>query len=316
MQAKGRYSTIFVVYLILFATSSKHPPPNFLIADNNGDANNDDATDIEVNENKLPTMAKGEKNKAAATAAKKAGAKMVGDNIVMVDTPLSKKAKQRAATRAATCFFTTALKGYNVNPYSRGSKNCMDVVLHDGGVPSKSKEPMISLNHGGEALCVEWKLPEKLFTDLQATAQGIPKDSAYFNGYGHTQDHMHQARVHPVKKCYRLVPQVLPLNQECTGNPVTMRWDVPMNMFVEVEGHKHRQFNSMCVTTLKVAKDRYILTLGPKFVGIANFGDVGSSKSKSGGGGGNSIGGGNRGGWSYKPPPKVKDDALSSSDDE
>jgi hypothetical protein len=79
-------------------------------------------------------------------------------------------------------FSTTALKGYTMNPYSRGSKNRIDVVFQNGSVPSKSKEPVISLDHGGKALRAEWKLPEKLFTDLQATAQGIPKDSAHFNG--------------------------------------------------------------------------------------------------------------------------------------
>jgi hypothetical protein len=194
----------------------------------------------------------------------------------------------------------TALEGFTVNPYSRGSKNCIDVVFHNGGVPSKSKEPVIYLDHGGKALRVKWKLPKKLFTDLQATA-------------GHTQDRMHQAGVHPIEKYYRLVPQLLPLEQECTGNPVTVHWGVPTNKFVEFEGREHRHFNSMYVTILMVAKDRHTLASGPKFVGIANFGDVGSSKSRSGGGGGGSGGGGGLGGWSYKPPPKVKDDASSTS---
>jgi hypothetical protein len=119
-----------------------------------------------------------------------------------------------------------------VNPNSRGSKNCINVVFQGGGVPSKSKEPVISLDQGGKALCVEWKLPEKLFTDLQAMAQGIPKDSARFNEYRHTQDRMHQARVHPIEKCYRSVPQVLPLDQECMGNPIIVPWDMPMNKFI------------------------------------------------------------------------------------
>jgi hypothetical protein len=264
LQARGRYSTIFVVYFILFAISNKHTPPNFLIADNNdgtddhgeatndSNANNDNATDDKVDENKPPTMAKGKKNKAAATVTKKTGAKMTGDNVIEVDTPPSKKAKECSTTRAATYFSTTALKGYTVNPYSRGSKNRIGVVFHDGSVHSKTEEPVISLNEG-KVLHVEWKLPEKLFTDLQAMAQGIRKDSSCFNGYGHTQDRMHQAGVHPIKKCYRLVPQVPPLDQECTGNPVTMHWDVPTDVFVEFEGREHWQFNSMYMTTLKVA---------------------------------------------------------------
>jgi hypothetical protein len=167
---------------------------------NDGNANDDNAADYKVDKNKPPTMVKGKKSKAAVTATKKAGAKTTGDNVIKVDTPPSKKAKHRAAAWATTCFSMTALKGFTVNPYSRGSKNRIDVVFHDGGVPSKSKEPVISLYHGGKALRVEWKLPEKLFTDLQATAQGIPKESARFNEYGHTQDRMHQAGVHPIKK--------------------------------------------------------------------------------------------------------------------
>ncbi len=185
-------------------------------------------------------------------------------------------------------FSTKTPKGFTVNPYSRGSKNHINVVFHNNGVPSKMEEPVVSLDHGGYALRVEWKLPENLFTDLQATAQGIPKDSAQFNGCGHTQDHMQQVGVHPVKRFYRSVPQVLTLNQECMGNPVTKRWDIPTNKFVEYKGqHMHQQLNSMYVVTLKVAKDCKTLASGPKFVGMANFGDVGlSSKSKNRGGGG------------------------------
>ncbi len=44
---------------------------------------------------------------------------------------------------------------------------------------------------------------------------------------------MHQAGVHPVKKCYRSVPQVLLLDQECTANLVTIHWDVWTKVFLE-----------------------------------------------------------------------------------
>ena len=55
----------------------------------------------------------------------------------------------------------------------------------------------------------------------------------------------------------------------------------------------HRQFNLIYVVTLKVVKDCHTLTLGPKFAGMANFGDIGlSNKSKNGGGGGERGGGG------------------------
>ena len=123
-------------------------------------------------------MTKAKKSKASATASKKkAGAKTTGEDVIDLDSPPPKKKKKGAAEMAAEYFSTTTLKGFTVNPYSRGSKNRIDVVFHDSGVPSKAEEPVITLDHGGKALCVEWKLPEKLFTDLQATAQGIDEDS-------------------------------------------------------------------------------------------------------------------------------------------
>jgi hypothetical protein len=184
----------------------------------------DNTTNDEGDENKQSsTMAKAKKSKASATASKKkAGAKTTGEDVINLDNPPPKKKKKKGvAKKAAEYFSTTTLKGFTVNPYSRGSKNRIDMVFHDSGVPSKAEDPVITLDHGGKALCVEWKLPEKLFTNLQATAQGINEDSARFNGYGHTQDCMQRAGMHPVERFYRSVPQVLTLDQECTGNLVT-----------------------------------------------------------------------------------------------
>ena len=177
-------------------------------------------------------------------------------------------------------------------------EDVIDLDTPDSSVPSKAEEPMVTLEYGGKTLHVKWKLPEKLFTDLQATAQGIPKDSAQFNGYMHTQDHMQQAGVHRVKKFYRSILQVLTLDKECTGIPVTKHWGGLTNKFVDCKGRMHRQFNSMYVVTFKMAKDHRTLTSGPKFAGMANFGDVGlSNKNKNGGGGsGGEGGGGNVGG--------------------
>jgi hypothetical protein len=144
----------------------------------------------------------------------------------------------------------------------------------------------------------------------------IPKDSAQYNGYGDTLNCIHQAVVTPVDKFYLGAPQVIALNRECMGNLVTNRWCVLTNKVVHYDGQDHIQFNSMYVTTLKVAKDCHTLSSGPKFAGIAKFGDVGSLKHDgSGGGGGGGRGKGSRVGW-YSPPPVVKDrDNDSSSTD-
>jgi hypothetical protein len=118
-----------------------------------------------------------------------------------------------------------------------------------------------------------------------------------------TLDRIHQAGVTPIDKYYQGAPQVIARDQKCTGNPVTRCWCVLTGKAVHFEGQDHIQFNSMYVTTLKVAKDHHTLTLGPKYVGITKFTDVGSIKHNGGGGGG-SGGGGGRGGW-CPPPSKV-----------
>jgi hypothetical protein len=201
-----------------------------------------------------------------------------------------------------------------VNQYSKGSKNCIDMVFHEGCMPAKSPQPMISLDQGGKALQVKWKLSECLFTDKQAMAQSIPKDSTQYTGYADALDSIHQARVTPINKYYQGAPQVIALYRECRGNPVTKRSCVLTNKVVHFKGQDHIQFNSMHVTTLKVAKDCHTLILGPKFEGITKFGDVGSIKH-NGGGGGSSGRAGGRGGW-CPPPPEVKDNDLSSSDND
>ena len=132
-------------------------------------------------------------------------------------------------------FSTTCKKGYNVNPWLKGTKNYIDVVFHNGDVPDKTEEPNITLDEGGKALRVEWKLPKKLFTAMQATAQSIPVDSARHNVYCNTQDQMKAAGVHPVKKCYRSGPQVVSLKHKCTGIPKTFHFDVLTNNHVPYE---------------------------------------------------------------------------------
>ncbi len=175
---------------------------------------------------------------------------------------------------------------------------------------------MISLNQEGKALKVKWKLSKRLFTDKQGMAQAIPKDSTWYNGYADTPDRIHQAGVMPIDKFYRGVLQRIALDWECTGNLVTNRWCVLTDKVVHYESQDHIQFYSMYVTTLKVTKDHHTLTSGPKFAGIAKFGNVGSLKC-DGGGRGRGQGKGGRGGW-CPPPPVVKDrdNNLSSSDDE
>jgi hypothetical protein len=289
--------------------------PYLLISDNtsNNDTANNDNDDNELdnsnaskddnnkeNKNVPPNMVKTAttmKTKAAASTPKKAHAKTTGEEVIDIDTPPKKK--QCAANQAAAYFSTKTLKGYTVNYYSKGSKNCIGVVFHEAGITSERALPVMSLDQGGKALKVEWKLSKHLFTDKQATAQAIPKDSAWYNGYVDTLDHIHQAGVFPINKYYRGAPQVIALDRECVGDQVTNCWCVLTNKVVDYKGRDHIQFNLMYVMTLKVAKDCHTLTLGPKFAGIAKFGDVRVASLKHDGGGGG--GGRGKGGSSRLP---------------
>ena len=108
---------------------------------------------------------------------------------------------------------------------------------------------------------------------------------------------MKAARVHPIEGCYRSVPQVVNLEQKCTGIPKTLHFDVPTNNHVRFENGWHLQFNSMYVATLQVVKDRHTLATGPKSVVIANFRVLEPVRDRYGGfgGGGGGFGGSERG---------------------
>ncbi len=85
----------------------------------------------------------------------------------------------------------TILKVYTVNPYSKGSKNHINVVFHKGSMPQKFTKPVMMLDLGGKALQVEWKRTECLYSNKQATSQGIPVHSMHYTGYADTMDRMH-----------------------------------------------------------------------------------------------------------------------------
>jgi hypothetical protein len=142
----------------------------------------------------------------------------IGEEVIDIDTP------QRRSSVLPTGPLHTSRPRPSRGTWStitpRGvSKNCINVVFHEGGIPSKRTHLVMSLDQGGKALKVEWKLSKHLFTDKQAMAQAIPKDSAWYNGCADTLDCKHQARVMPIGKFYQGAPQRIALDRECTGNP-------------------------------------------------------------------------------------------------
>jgi hypothetical protein len=119
--------------------------------DNDNLSNNDDTSDNDDNnrdkESQTMAMTATTTKTAPAAATKKAEAKTMGEDIINIDSPPRKK--QHAANRAASYFSTMILKGYMVNPYSKGSKNMINVVFHKGGMPPESKKLLMLLNLGG-----------------------------------------------------------------------------------------------------------------------------------------------------------------------
>ena len=250
----------------------------------------DEDTDDAGASNDLFPMAKTvPKKKGAAAGGRKAapkksgGRKTTGETIDL-DTPPRKKARASAAR------YSTEKRGcYTVNPYAHRSKNKIDVVLHEGGVPSKNAQPQVSLLLGGKTLSVQWKTSEKLFSEMQATAQGFARDSSRFMGYSDTMQEMKKAGVVATDNYYRGPPQIIKLDVECTGEPKVKIRPYPTKETVHYRGKEHIQFNSMYVCTLKVAGERHGITSQAQRGGIIDFGFLGSQNSASidrGGGGG------------------------------
>jgi hypothetical protein len=308
------------------------PPSSFhlLITENDGDSSNDDdSSDDDSSEDDSTTadeaghlfpMAKTATKKSGAAAGgrkattkKSAGRKTTGEEeTIDLDTPPKKK------PRAAATRYSIEKRGcYTVNPYAHRSKNKIDVVLHEGGVPSKDAEPQVSLLLGGKTLSVQWKTSEKLFSELQASAQGIARDSSRFMGYSDTMQELKKAGVVATEGYYRGPPQIIKLDVECTGEPQVKIRPFPTKETVFYKGKDHIQFNSMYVCTLKVAGERHSITAQAQRGGIVDFGFLGSQNSASidrgGGGGGGGVGIARD---DRAPEVEASDNSSADSDDE
>ena len=226
-------------------------------------------------------MPKTAKKTSTAAGTKKAASTKTGGRKSMretidIDTPPKKKRSTVAAR------YSIKKEGFfTMNPYAHGSKNKIDVVLHEGGVPSKDAQPQVTLLLGGKTLSVQWKTSEKLFSEMQATAQGFARDSSRFMGYSDTMQEMKKAGVVATDNYYRGPPQIIKLDVECTGEPKVKISPVLTKETVLYKGKQHMQFNSMYVCTLKVAGDRHGITAQPKRGDIVDFGFLGSQESAS-----------------------------------
>ena len=297
-ERRGTKNVNFTAFITLHLTS----PSSFhlLISENDGDSSDEDSNDTDSSDedtddadasDDLFPMAKTAPKKRGAAAGgrnaapkKSAGRKTTGEETIDLDTPPRKKPRAPAAR------YSIEERGcYTVNPYAHRSKNKIDVVLHEGGVPTKDAQPQVSLLLGGKTLSVQWKTSEKLFSELQASAQGIARDSSRFMGYSDTMQELKKAGVVPIEGYYRGPPQIIKLDVECTGEPKVKISPVLSKETVFYKGKQHVQFNSMYVCTLKVAGERHGITAQAQRGEIVDFGFLGSQNSASidrGGGGG------------------------------
>jgi hypothetical protein len=181
----------------------------------------------------------------------KAGRKTTGldDNPIDLNSPPpSKKQRSKAPTR----FSVNTLHRFTINPYAQGTKNKIDIVLHEGGVPPKDTQPQVTLLHGGRMLTVLWKTPKKLFLEMQASVQGIKPDSSRFVGYSDTMQLLVSAGIRAIDGYHQGLPQIIQLDIKCMGNPKIKHFNVPRKQKVIFNGKMHMQFNSMYVCWLHV----------------------------------------------------------------
>jgi hypothetical protein len=149
---------------------------------------------------------------------------------IFVDTP--PRGKKPCATATASRYSVDTMRGFTVNPYAKGSKNKIDIILHEGGVPPNDAQPQVTLLPGGMMLSIQWKAPEELYIKLQATAQKIRRDSSHFMGYSNTMQLMRKNGVTPMEGYHKGAPQIIHLDAKCTGDPKVKHWKVPTKVRV------------------------------------------------------------------------------------
>ena len=125
--------------------------------DTNIAAADEDTDDAGASDDLFPMAKTAPKKRGAAAGGRKAppkkssaGRKATGEETINLDTPLRKKPRS-----AAACYSIEKRGCYTVNPYAHRSKNKIDVVLHEGGVPSKDAQPQVTLLLGGKTLSVQ-----------------------------------------------------------------------------------------------------------------------------------------------------------------
>jgi hypothetical protein len=218
-----------------------HPAPSYFQSpeSNQDDISNDDdkansTTTTKSNNSKDSSdtinnmMAKSSKSAASAAAKKSTkktnNKKTTGMEAIDLGTPPRKK---QHASATALCYSVDSTHGFTVNPYAKGSKNKIYIILHKGSVPPDDAQPHVTLLPGEMMLSIQWKAPKKLYTKLQATTQEIRRDSSHFMGYSNTMQLMRKNGVTAMEGYHKGAPQIIHLDVECMGDPKVKHWKVP-----------------------------------------------------------------------------------------
>jgi hypothetical protein len=82
-------------------------------------------------------------------------------------------------------------------------------------------------------------------------------------GYSDTMQALANTGVVAINGYHQGTPQLIPLDVECTGDPVKI-WSVPTKEMVLFNGKKHVQLNAMHVCTLKLAGNWHGITAQPQ----------------------------------------------------
>jgi hypothetical protein len=147
-----------ICYVFLHPTPSYFQPPE----SNQDDTSNDDDNDANSNTTMTSvnskdsnntindTMDKSSKSTASTTAKKSTkkpnNKKTTGMEAINLDTPPRKKPR---ATATALRYSFDTMRGFTVNPYAKGLKNKINIVLHEGSVPPMMPSPTSPCYLGG-----------------------------------------------------------------------------------------------------------------------------------------------------------------------
>jgi len=247
------------------------------------------------------------KTTAKTTTKKKGGPKTTGlsDD---EDGPTKKKTKVEAK---ATLYSVNVVKPITQQEYAKGTDDIIDVVLVVDGVPNKKAEPEVTLESDGKRLKIEWKTHNIVLSVMQATAQGIKKDSTHYQAYDNTMQQMYNDGIRPSNGYIISAPQYVQLIAKCV-NVIKIERKVYEVGEHKYNGNTHIQFSSMYVVKLRVDKIRVGIAEGVQDGGTVSFG----FSQNSADGGGYSWGRGGGGGAAKVTKSKKKKTTLVASEDD